>query len=90
MQAVAERVGVAVGEDREAIAEVPAQVVVDQADVLAEVVAIGVGEPGGVGVERDPIDDPLFAGRAALGLQAMAHAEAHGRSGRRRFRSTAT
>ena len=79
LEAVAEGVGVAVGEDREAVAEVPAEVVVEQADVGAGVVAVGVREPGGVGVERDPIDDAFLAGRAALGLQAVVHADADGR-----------
>ena len=89
LEAVAERVGVAVGEDREAVAEVPAEVVVEQADGLRRSCRGRRRGTSGVGVEREPIDDPLFAERAALGLQAVAHADAHGRQvvgdfGRRR------
>ena len=78
LRSVGEEIEVAVGDDRRAVADVPAEIVIDQAQRLAEVVAIGVGKDRDVGVEHDPVDDVLIADRPALGLPALAHAEPGG------------
>ena len=78
LKSFTEEIGLAVGEDRESIAHMPTHVVVGQSEVGAKVVAVGVGEVGDVGIEREPIDDVLVARLAALGLQPIVHAEPHG------------
>ena len=56
---------------RRAIADVPRPVVVDEAEQVAEVVAVLVGEQRRRHVERHPVDDVLTAREAALGLPAL-------------------
>ena len=56
-------------DEGEPVAHVPAEVVVDQAHDLAEVVAVFFGENDGVRVEHDPVDDPLHAGLPRLVCQ---------------------
>ena len=46
---------------------------------LAEIVAVGIGKQADVGVQRDPIDDMLIAGRAAFGLPTLPSAQSHDR-----------
>ena len=74
---------------RHPVADVPAEVVIGQAERLAEVVAAGVGEDRDVGVEHDPVDDVLLADRPALGLPALTQAEPDGGQVARRFPSRA-
>ena len=59
---VVEEIEQAVGHQCEPVAHVPAEVVVEKPQRLAEVVAIFFREPGDVGVEGDPVDIVAGAG----------------------------
>src|SRR5262249_41712991 len=75
-QTLIEAIVEAVAEERQSIADMPAEALINEANAGVEVVAGGVGEEHGVHVEYDPVDDALLAGDAALRLPAVVDAEA--------------
>ena len=77
--ALVEKVENPVGQQRQPIAHVPAEVVIGQPRHLAEVVAVGIGKQADVGVQHDPIDNVLVARRAAFRLPSLPGAEAKDR-----------
>src|SRR5262249_28653516 len=64
--------------ERGALADVPAEVVVEQPEVLAEVVAIGFREKRDAGIEHHQVLQRALAGKATLGLPALIDAHPHG------------
>src|SRR5262249_60071099 len=70
-----ERLEPAGAEQGGAVADVPVPVVLEDAEGVPEVVAVGLREDGNADVEGHPVDDMLLAGEAALGLPALVDAE---------------
>ena len=79
MLALIEEVDNSVGKQRQSIAHMPAEIVIPKPHNLAEVVAVGVGKQADVGIQSDPVDDMLIAGRAAFCLPTLPSAQAHDR-----------
>ena len=72
---MAEEIEYAVRQEREPVAHVPDEVVVRQPGIGAEVVAVGIGKEGDVGVELDPVDDVRVVARPAPVLPALVDAQ---------------
>ena len=84
--AVVEEIETAEGKQRQPIADEPVEIVIEHAGHLVEVL-LRLGEHFHVGVERDPIDNVLLAGHAALRLPALIERRGGRRSDRRQFPS---